>query len=108
MGDSNAKVGVKRVGDVVEPSGIATVNERGSRLIEWCQINDFTLTNTWYQNLGRRQLTEEPRWSGWANDLSQMLLVEADGSVACSLGSSVWQGGGCRRGCGFKSYSDVL
>ncbi|GFN76759.1 craniofacial development protein 2 [Plakobranchus ocellatus] len=36
-------------------SGIGTVNEHGSRLIEWCQINDFTITNTWYQNHPRRQ-----------------------------------------------------
>ncbi|GFO35775.1 craniofacial development protein 2-like [Plakobranchus ocellatus] len=44
MGDFNAKVGDERV-DIVGPSGIGTVNERGSRLIEWCQINDFTITN---------------------------------------------------------------
>ncbi|GFO04380.1 craniofacial development protein 2-like [Plakobranchus ocellatus] len=50
MGDFNAKVGDERVEDVVGPSGIGTVNERGSRLIEWCQVNDFTTTNTWFQN----------------------------------------------------------
>ncbi|GFN95512.1 craniofacial development protein 2 [Plakobranchus ocellatus] len=50
MGDFNAKVEDERVKDVDGPSGIGTVNERGSRLIEWCQINDFTSTNTWYQN----------------------------------------------------------
>ncbi|GFN89380.1 craniofacial development protein 2-like [Plakobranchus ocellatus] len=33
MGDFNAKVGDERVEDVVGPSGIGTVNERGSRLI---------------------------------------------------------------------------
>ncbi|GFO12658.1 craniofacial development protein 2-like protein [Plakobranchus ocellatus] len=46
MGDFNAKVGDERVEDVVGPSGIGTVNDRGSRLIEWCQVNDFTITNT--------------------------------------------------------------
>ncbi|GFO49550.1 craniofacial development protein 2 [Plakobranchus ocellatus] len=55
MGDFNAKVRDERVEDVAGPSGIGTVNERGSRLIEWCQINDFTITNTWYQNHPRRQ-----------------------------------------------------
>ncbi|GFO43075.1 craniofacial development protein 2-like [Plakobranchus ocellatus] len=50
VGDINAEVGDERVEDVVRPSGVGTVNERGSRLIEWCQINDFTITNTWYQN----------------------------------------------------------
>ncbi|GFO06922.1 craniofacial development protein 2-like protein [Plakobranchus ocellatus] len=57
MGDFNAKVGHERLEDVVGPSGIGTVNERGSRLIEWCQVNNFTITNTWYQNHPRRQWT---------------------------------------------------
>ncbi|GFO22708.1 craniofacial development protein 2-like [Plakobranchus ocellatus] len=57
IGNFNAKVGDERVEDVVEPSGIGTVNERGSRLIEWFQINDFTITNTWYQNHPRQQWT---------------------------------------------------
>ncbi|GFO06712.1 craniofacial development protein 2-like protein [Plakobranchus ocellatus] len=35
MGDFNAKVGDERVKDVVGPTSIWTVNERGSRLIEW-------------------------------------------------------------------------
>ncbi|GFN94409.1 craniofacial development protein 2-like [Plakobranchus ocellatus] len=41
----NAKVGDERVSDVVGPSGIGTVNERGSKLIEFecSQINDFTI-----------------------------------------------------------------
>ncbi|GFN81276.1 hypothetical protein PoB_000778200 [Plakobranchus ocellatus] len=49
-------------------------------------------------------------WSGWAMDLRSdaSIFVEADGSEACSLGSSVWQGGGCQRRCGFESYSDML
>ncbi|GFO06580.1 craniofacial development protein 2-like [Plakobranchus ocellatus] len=41
MGDFNAKVGHERVEDVVGPIGIETVNERGTRLIEWCLINDL-------------------------------------------------------------------
>ncbi|GFN81032.1 craniofacial development protein 2-like protein [Plakobranchus ocellatus] len=59
MGNFNAKVGDERVKDVVGPSGIGTVNERGSRLIECYQVKDFTITNkpTWYQNQPRRQWT---------------------------------------------------
>ncbi|GFN93750.1 craniofacial development protein 2-like [Plakobranchus ocellatus] len=44
------KDGDERVEDVVGPSGKGTVNERGCRLIQWCQSNDFTIKNTWYQN----------------------------------------------------------
>ncbi|GFO34945.1 craniofacial development protein 2-like protein [Plakobranchus ocellatus] len=57
MGDFNAKDEDERVEDVVGPSGIGTVNERGNRLIKWCQINDFTNPNTWCQNHPRRQWT---------------------------------------------------
>ncbi|GFN80434.1 craniofacial development protein 2 [Plakobranchus ocellatus] len=57
MGDFNAKIGNERVEDIFGPSDIGTVNEHGSRLIEWCQVNDFTITNTWYQNHPRRQWT---------------------------------------------------
>ncbi|GFO26857.1 craniofacial development protein 2-like protein [Plakobranchus ocellatus] len=57
MGDFNAKVGDERIEDVVGLSGIGTANERGSKLTEWCQINDFTITNTCYQNHPRRQWT---------------------------------------------------
>ncbi|XP_033113627.1 craniofacial development protein 2-like [Anneissia japonica] len=57
MGDFNAKVGDERVDDVVGPRGTGKQNERGNRLIEWCQMNDFTITNTWFQNHPRRQWT---------------------------------------------------
>ncbi|GFN92975.1 alpha-n-acetylgalactosaminide alpha-2,6-sialyltransferase 1 isoform b [Plakobranchus ocellatus] len=57
MGDFNAKVEDEMVEDTVGPSGIRTVNKRGSRLLEWCRVNDFTITNTWYQNHSRRQWT---------------------------------------------------
>ncbi|KAG1673509.1 Craniofacial development protein 2 [Nymphon striatum] len=57
MGDFNAKVGNQRVDNTVGPWGIGTENERGSKLIEWCQMNDFTITNTWFQNHPRRQWT---------------------------------------------------
>ncbi|GFO42887.1 craniofacial development protein 2-like protein [Plakobranchus ocellatus] len=57
MGNFNAKVGDERVEDVIGPSNIGAENERGSRLIERCQINDFIITNTWYPNHPRRQWT---------------------------------------------------
>ncbi|GFN78146.1 craniofacial development protein 2-like protein [Plakobranchus ocellatus] len=57
MGGFNAKVGDVRVEDDDGPSGIGTENERESMLIELCQINDFTITNTWYQNHPKRQWT---------------------------------------------------
>ncbi|GFN99506.1 craniofacial development protein 2 [Plakobranchus ocellatus] len=55
MGDFKVKVGDEKVEDVVGPSGMGTVNERGNKPIKWSQISDFTSTNTWYQNHPRRQ-----------------------------------------------------
>ena len=55
IGDFNAKVGDKKVDDIVGPCGIGKLNDRGNKLIEWCKTNEFTITNTWYQNHARRQ-----------------------------------------------------
>ncbi|GFO22043.1 hypothetical protein PoB_004854800 [Plakobranchus ocellatus] len=51
------KVEDGRAEDVVGPGEKGTVNKRGSRIIESCQINDFTITNTLYQNHPRQQWT---------------------------------------------------
>ncbi|GFO29096.1 craniofacial development protein 2-like protein [Plakobranchus ocellatus] len=74
MGDFNAKVGDERVEDVVGSSGIETVNKRGSRLIEWCQIKNFTITNTWYQNHPRRQWTWKSPGDRRRNKIDYMLI----------------------------------
>ncbi|GFN80601.1 craniofacial development protein 2-like [Plakobranchus ocellatus] len=74
MGDFNAKVEDERPEDVVGPSGIGTVNERGSRVIEWCQINDFTITNTWYQNHPRRQWTWKSPRDSIRNKMDYILI----------------------------------
>ncbi|GFO11040.1 craniofacial development protein 2-like protein [Plakobranchus ocellatus] len=74
MGDLHAKVGDERIEDVVGPSGIGTVNERGSRLIEWCKINDFTITNPWYQNHPRRQWTWKSPGDRSRNKIDYILI----------------------------------
>ncbi|GFO05326.1 craniofacial development protein 2-like [Plakobranchus ocellatus] len=74
MGDFNAKVGVERIEDVVGPRGIGTVNERGSRLIEWCQINDFIITNIWHQNHLRRQWTWKSPGDRSRNKIDYILI----------------------------------
>ncbi|GFO16045.1 craniofacial development protein 2-like protein [Plakobranchus ocellatus] len=74
MGDFNAKVGDESVEDVVGPNGIGTVNKRGSSLIEWCQVNDFTITNTWYQNHPRRQWTWKSPGDRRRNKIDYILI----------------------------------
>ena len=57
MGDFNAKVGDRRVEDIVGPWGLGNRNEQGNRLIDWCKENDFIISNTWYENHPRRRYT---------------------------------------------------
>ena len=49
MGDFNAKVGSKRVEDTLGPHGLGDMNERKEKLVEWSQINNFFVSNTWFQ-----------------------------------------------------------
>ena len=57
MGDFNAKVGMEAMEDVVGKFGIGNRNERGDRLIEFCQINNLTISNTWFQHHPRKVYT---------------------------------------------------
>ena len=57
MGDFNAKLGASRIGNIVGPHGLGEINERGERLAEWCEENNYTVTNTWYKNHSRRKWT---------------------------------------------------
>lgn len=58
MADWNAKVGKVRVEEVVGPYGLGTPNERGVRLVQFCQENNLTVTNTWFKTL-------KPRLDTW-------------------------------------------
>ena len=37
LGDFNAKVGSRKQGKTVGPHGLGTRNERGERLVDWCE-----------------------------------------------------------------------
>ena len=57
MGDCNAVVGEGRDGYEVGDYGLGQRNERGKRLIEFCQQNKYIITNTWYKHHKRRRYT---------------------------------------------------
>ena len=57
MGDLNAKVGQERNGNIVSPCGMGEKNERGEKLIEFCQARKLTITNTWFTQPNRRKYT---------------------------------------------------
>ena len=57
MGDWNAKVGREKIQGVTGGFGLGEMNERGKRLIEFCQENSLVITNTTFQQNARRLYT---------------------------------------------------
>ena len=48
MGDFNAKVGNETSGKTIGPFGLGKRNERGDRLIHWCEEKGLAVMNTWF------------------------------------------------------------
>ena len=57
MGDFNAKVGKEKYEKIIGTYGLGNRNERGDRLIEFCQHNKLCVVNTWFQQPTRRLYT---------------------------------------------------
>ena len=57
MGDLNAKVGKGRSGEEVGEYGYGTRNDRGDRLVQFCQENNMWIGNTFFQKENRRLYT---------------------------------------------------
>jgi exonuclease III len=57
MGDWNAVVGEGREGMEVGEFGLGNRNDRGEKLVEFCQRNKLVVTNTWFQQEKRRRYT---------------------------------------------------
>ncbi|XP_029164802.1 craniofacial development protein 2-like [Nylanderia fulva] len=57
MGDFNSRIGKERYEDLMGPFGLGIRNERGERLVQFCQEEDMRVTNTWYQLPPRRLYT---------------------------------------------------
>ena len=57
MGDFNAKVGSEKYGTVTGNHGLGTRNERGMRLIHFCEENNLTIMNTFFELPARLKYT---------------------------------------------------
>ena len=54
MGDFNAKVGCGEHLDITGQFGLGSRNERGSRLLQFCEENNMMIANTYFQHPKRR------------------------------------------------------
>ncbi|GFO31953.1 craniofacial development protein 2-like [Plakobranchus ocellatus] len=74
MGDFNAKVGTGKVDDIVGKHGLGIRNERGEKLIEWCQTNNIIVGNTWFQQPPRRKWTWKSPGDETRNQIDYMMI----------------------------------
>ncbi|XP_060531543.1 uncharacterized protein LOC132705128 [Cylas formicarius] len=57
QGDFNAKIGSLQADQIVGPYGLGDRNHRGDRLVQFCQEENFKITNTWFSLPPRRLYT---------------------------------------------------
>ena len=57
IGDFNAKVGDHQISQAMGNHGLGDVNERGYRLIQFCENNQLTIANTLFEQPNRRKYT---------------------------------------------------
>ncbi|GFS10114.1 craniofacial development protein 2-like [Elysia marginata] len=74
MGDFNAKVGARRIGNTVGSQGLGEINERGEMLVGWCQENDLVVANTWFENHPRRKWTWISPGDKYRNQINYVLV----------------------------------
>ena len=62
MGDINAKVGKAKHEKIVGDYGLGNRNERGDRLINFCQEQNLCILITYFKHPPRREHLEKPWW----------------------------------------------
>ena len=74
LGDLNAKVGKGKVEGIVGDWGIGERNDRGGRLVQFCDENNLVITNTWYKLPPRRLYT----WKSPQDNEQQVVRNQID------------------------------
>lgn len=89
MGDFNAKIGSGRVDSTVGGFGLGDRNERGDRLVEFCQTKRFVVTNTWFKHPPRRIYTwRSPQDSSEAIVRNQIDYILINQRFRCAVKDS--------------------
>ncbi|XP_030747109.1 uncharacterized protein LOC115875737 [Sitophilus oryzae] len=74
LGDFNAKIGRGRFNNCVGEYGLGRRNERGDRLLQFCQENDFIISNTFFKLPNRRLYT----WKSPQDDKQNIVRNQID------------------------------
>ncbi|XP_060519748.1 craniofacial development protein 2-like [Cylas formicarius] len=74
MGDFNAKVGNRPREGIVGEYGLGVPNERGDRLVQFCQERELVITNTFFKLPSRRLYT----WRSNAETLDRIVRSQID------------------------------
>ena len=74
MGDLNAKVGNEKVDNVTGKYGLGLRNDRGSRLVQFCQDNNLTIMNTVFQQPPRRLYTWKSPGDTYRNQIDYIMV----------------------------------
>ena len=74
MGDFNAKVGYGEHLDITRRFGLGSRNERGSRLLQFCEENNMMIANTYFQHPKRRLYTWRSPGDIYRNQIDFILI----------------------------------
>ena len=74
MANLNAKVGCETISDTVGPYGLGDVNDRGEKLIEWAQINQLVISNTWFKQPLRWRWTWKKPGTGERKQIDYIMI----------------------------------
>ena len=77
LGDWNSVVGVESYRNIVGSYGLGRRNHRGQMLIDFCERNGLTVTNTWFKKPKRRLHTE----GAWRLESTSVGLHPCEASI---------------------------
>jgi len=74
MGDFNSKLGKVKIDNICGGLGLGEVNDRGSRLIEFCADHEMYACNTWFKHHARRLYTWKSPGDNVRNQIDYILI----------------------------------
>jgi len=74
MGDMNCKVGSETIGNVIGRYGLGQINERGERLVDFCEENKLAVMNTFFKQHPRRLYTWNSPGNLYRNQIDYLMI----------------------------------